>query len=393
MTDRALAGKKVVVISRCAWTMFNFRLPLLRALRAAGAEVIALGAGGDGYEAKLREQQVDFRHVPIAARSVQPLADVRLLFRLVRDMARERPDVVHCFTIKPAIYGPIAAWLSRVPVRMVTITGLGHAFTSAGGLLRRLVTLLYRISLARAHRVYFQNAADRELFVSAGIVAPDRAKVCAGSGVDLVRFAPTRLPAEDPAQPVRFLMIARLIREKGISEYVQAAERVKQRHPAVEFSLLGGEDQRNPSALSSSEVAALRASAAVRWLGETSDVPPYISATDIVVLPSYREGLPRTLLEAGAMGRPVIATDVVGCRDVVVDNVTGFLVAPRDVASLAAAMERMIESRAQLAAMGRAARERVVALFDERAVIDETLADYACLLQARGSDAKTTAAA
>jgi glycosyltransferase involved in cell wall biosynthesis len=276
---------------------------------------------------------------------------------------------------------------------MVTITGLGHAFTSAGGLLRRLVILLYRVSLARAHLVYFQNAADRDLFVRAGIVAADRTKLCAGSGVDVVRFAPAALPSQDPAQPLRFLMVARLIREKGISEYVEAAARVKQRHPAVEFSLLGGEDQRNPSALGGAELAQLRDSKAVRWLGETVDVRPYISATDVVVLPSYREGLPRTLLEAGAMGRPVIATDVVGCRDVVVDTVTGYLVAPKDVASLATAMERMIENRAQLGAMGRAARERVVALFDERAVIDDTLADYACLLQARGPDAKTTAAA
>jgi glycosyltransferase involved in cell wall biosynthesis len=188
-------------------------------------------------------------------------------------------------------------------------------------------------------------------------------------------------------------MIARLIREKGIREFVQAADAVKRSHPAVEFSLLGGEDPRNPSALSDAEMQALRDSQSVRWLGETDDVRPYIAAADAVVLPSYREGLPRALIEAGAMGRAAIATDVVGCRDVVVHGSTGLLVPAMNAAALTAAILHLVEHPAELVTMGAAARARTVANFDEQSVIAATLAGYGRLLAERGTDADATAAA
>ncbi len=391
--QQTLHGRTVLIVSRCAWTLYNFRLPLMRALLQAGARVIALGAGGDGYEPRLRAAGIDYRPIPVALRSLNPFADVALVAAMIAVIRRERPSVVHCFTIKPAIFGTIAARLCRVPARVVTITGLGYAFTSAGTLLNRIVTALYRLALAGAHLVYFQNPEDRRVFVSCRLVGASRAELTAGSGVDVTRFAATALPVELHPGPPRFLMMARLLREKGVCEFLQAAEAVKRRRADVEFSLLGGEDPRNPSALDPAQMQALRASPAVKWLGEVEDVRSYIAAADVVLLPSYREGLPRALIEAGAMGRATIATDVVGCRDVVVNGVTGLLVPPMDVAALTAAIWRLVEHPQEVIAMGTAARTRVAANFDEQAVIATTLAGYRRLVAARGTDADTSATA
>lgn len=392
-TREPLQGRTVLVVSRCAWTLFNFRLPLMRALMQAGARVIALGAGGDGYEPRLLAAGIDYRPIPVARHSLNPLADLALVSALVSIIRRERPSVVHCFTIKPAIFGTIAARICGVPARVVTITGLGHAFTSAGTLLNRIVTSLYRRALRGAHLVYFQNREDLRTFADLRLVGAAQAELTAGSGVDVSRFAPQPLPVELHGGAPRFLMIARLIREKGVCEFLQAAAAVKSRHSDVEFSLLGAEDPRNPSALDAAQMQALRTSRTVKWLGETDDVRSYIAAADVIVLPSYREGLPRVLIEAGAMGRAAVATDVVGCRDVVVHEATGLLVPAMDTAALAAAICRLVEHPRELIAMGAAARARVVANFDERAVIAATLAGYRRLLAVRGTDADTRAAA
>ena len=379
---RSLQGKKIIVISRCAWTLYNFRLGLVRGIQGTGATAIALGAGGDGYDERLLAQGVDFRSIPVSMRGLDPLADLRLMLALIGLLRRERPDLVHCFTIKPVIYATLAAWLAGVPVRVVTITGLGYAFTSARGWLTRLVKGLYRVALRHAAIVYFQNVGDRQLFMQDALVDPGRTRLSAGSGVDTQRFAVAPMPTHPLGAP-HFLMIARLIREKGVLEYLQAAAMVKARHPNVQFSLLGGVDPRNPTALNADEQAALRASQVVNWLPETDDVRPFIACADVVVLPSYREGLPRTLIEAGAVGRPVIATDVVGCRDVVLHGITGLLVPAMNAAALAEAMQFMVDHPEQRAAMGAAARARVVAHFDERSVVESTLDDYDYLLESR----------
>jgi glycosyltransferase involved in cell wall biosynthesis len=380
----ALSGKDVVVMSRCSWTLFNFRRSLIRALQAAGARVLALGAAGDGFDTQLGAAGINFEHVPVSRRSLNPLADVALSLRLFTIFRRLRPTVVHCFTIKAVIFGTLAAAAARVPIRVVTITGLGHAFISGSTLLRRTVIALYRQALRRAHAVIFQNADDRALFVQLGLVEPQRTELVPGSGVDLQYFVPAPLPYRERAAP-SFLMIARLLQEKGVREYLQAAGAVKALHPSVTFRLLGGADVRNPSALQPEEIAALRASSVVEWIDEVQDVRPYIAAADVVVLPSYREGLPRTLLEASAMGRALIATDTEGCREVVVDAQNGYLVPVRDARALAAAMGRMIDAPAGIATMGANARARAEALFDEQLVIRRTLATYEKLLAQRAS--------
>jgi glycosyltransferase involved in cell wall biosynthesis len=365
----------VAVVSRCAWTVYNFRRSLMRYVADHGGRAVAIGAGGDGFDTRLIEEGFEFQVAPVSLRGIDPVADVRLLLHFIGTFRRLRPDVVHCFTIKPAIYGTLAAAIARVPVRVVTITGLGHAFTTGHGFVRFLVERLYRVALARASVVFFQNEDDRDLFLSRGLVRADRTQLVPGSGVDLERFRPSALPMLS-GEPPTFLMIARLIREKGVHEYLDAAADVKRRHPRVRFLLVGGVDPRNPSSLGETEVAALRRSASVEWIGEVDDVRPFIEKADVVVLPSYREGMPRALLEAAAMGRALIGTDVPGCRGIVRDGVTGHLVPARDAAALARAMERLILNPAETCAMATNARGLAVEHFDERTVLDASLAAY-----------------
>jgi len=355
--------------------MHNFRLPLIRSLMAEGFTVTAVAAGGDGFDTKLRAAGVTFEAVPVSRRGIAPFMDLLLLLRLIRLFRRVRPRVFHAFTIKPAIYGTLAAAAAGVPVRIVTITGLGHAFTTASGTLRRLVETLYRTALKRASLVYFQNEDDRALFLERGLVPAAKTRLIAGSGVDTRRFAVAPLPLASGGKP-RFLMVARLLREKGVHEYFAAAERVRAAHPDIVFELLGGLDTRNPSGLSRQEIDTLAARGAVRWIDEVSDVRPFMAACDVLVLPSYREGMPRAVLEAAATGRAAIVTDVPGCRAAVEAGVTGLLVPPADPEALAVAILRFVNEPALASSMGAAARRRVEAEFDEQGVIKETTTAY-----------------
>lgn len=371
-----LTGKRIVVISRCARTLYVFRRSLIAETAKCGAEVSTFGAGGDGFEDDLERCGIRFEQVPVGIRSLSPRADLRLFFRLLRKFRLSRPDIVHAFTVKPAIFATLAAWVAGVPRRVVTITGLGHAFTTGSPVLRSIVTVLYRVALRKAHVVFFQNSDDLGFFVGRGIVRPETARLIPGSGVDIQRFAPVPLPCQGGRAP-RFLMIARLLREKGVREYVEAACRVKKAHPAASFALVGGGDLRNPSSLTADELAALKSLGAVEWIDEVSDVRPYIASADVLVLPSYREGLPRTLLEGAAMGRALIATDAPGCREVVRSAEVGYLVKIADVTSLAGAMMSLCESPQDIPALGRRARSLAESRFDERLVNEACLLAYA----------------
>jgi glycosyltransferase involved in cell wall biosynthesis len=373
MTDANSLG--IVIASRCSWTMYNFRLPLIRSLMADGFAVKAVGAGGDGYDVKLRAAGVDFEDVPVSRKGIAPIKDVLLTLQLIGLFRRARPKVFHAFTIKPAIYGTWAAAIAGVPVRVVTITGLGHAFTTASGLLRQVVEILYRHALKRASLVYFQNADDRALFLERGLVDANKTRLIPGSGVDTARFGVAALPSASDGK-IRFLMVARLLREKGVQEYFDAADRVKAAHPEAEFVLLGGLDSRNPSALSRADVDKLTDRGSVRWVDEVPDVRPYLAACDVIVLPSFREGMPRAVLEAAAVGRAAIVTDVPGCRDAVEADLTGLIIPPANSEALAVAMKRFVEEPSLASSMGAAARCRVVARFDEKGVIKETTSAY-----------------
>jgi glycosyltransferase involved in cell wall biosynthesis len=389
--SHGLEGVRIVVMSRCTWTLFNFRKSLMESIVGAGARLVAMGAGGDGYERPLADSGFDVRAIPLSRSGIAPLSDAWLVLHLVHFLRHWRPAIVHTFTIKPAIFGTLAAALARVPVRVVTITGLGHSFTSAGRVVRAIVTHLYRAALRRADLVFFQNAEDHSLFLQLGLVTADRSRVVPGSGVDLRRFSVVPLPSRD-GKPVRFLMVARLLREKGVMEFVEAARRVTAGHPQVSFQLLGGPDPRNPTSLGPQELTQLRDSSVVEWIDEVEDVRPYIAAADVLVLPSYREGLPRSLLEGAAMGRAIVTTDTVGCRDVVEDGANGYLVRVMDAADLAQALEKLSIEPDLVARMGAASRARAERLFDERLVIRETLATYERLLRTKVNDAAATPA-
>jgi glycosyltransferase involved in cell wall biosynthesis len=300
---------------------------------------------------------------------MNPFADASLIvryFRLLRDL---RPSAYLSFTIKPNIYGALAAKLAGVPA-IPNVSGLGTAFIS-GGLLASFVGALYRLAFAKCDVVFFQNPDDRDLFVARRIVSFERTRLLPGSGIDLDRFAPAAPLADGP--PV-FLFVGRLLADKGVREFVEAAQLTRARHRDARFQILGGLDPDNRTAVGKDELDRWIANGVIEYLGPTDDVRPHIAAASAVVLPSYREGLPRSLLEGGAMAQPLIATDVPGCREIVKDGVTGLLCQVRSASSLAGAMARFAEMGVdQRQALGDAARAKVEAEYDERVVIDAYL--------------------
>lgn len=364
--------RTILITSNSAWNLANFRRPVIEALVGAGHRVIA-AAPADGFEERLTAMGAAFRPLQMRGAGMSPLEDARLLRDYITLCRVERPDLMLGFTAKPNIYGSLAARITRVPV-VATISGLGSAFLQ-GGLLGGLLLRLYRVALRRARAVLFQNADDRDLFVARRIATPAQARLVAGSGVDLERFAPAPM---EPRDEVRFLLIARMLRDKGIAEFVDAARIVRQRYPQTRFQLLGGPGGDNPSAVPQADLERWSGELIVELPGVTDDVRPWIAAADCIVLPSYREGLPRSLLEGAAMARPLIASDVPGCREVVEDELNGLLCEVKSAASLASAMERMIElGHDGRIAMGEAGRRKVAVDFDQRLVAAAYVAEAA----------------
>jgi glycosyltransferase involved in cell wall biosynthesis len=363
---------KIIICLNTAWNLVNFRSGLIRALVAAGYEVVAV-APNDKYSDGLKTLGCRFVPLHMDNGGTNPVKDVLLLWRFLRFFAKERPDFFLGYTVKPNVYGSLAARWLRIPV-INNIAGLGAAFIR-GGMVMRIVQWLYRAALRRSAHVFFQNDDDRQLFVSGGLVPANKTALLPGSGIDLVRFAATPMPSiGDDCARFRFLLVARMLRDKGVGEYVEAARLTRKRWPQVEFCLLGFLDVKNPAAISRTEMDAWVAEGVVNYLGESDDVRSQLAASTCVVLPSYREGTPRSLLEAAAMGRPIITTDAVGCREVVEDGVNGYLCKVRNAADLAEKMENMLllspEMRSE---MGRRGREKVEREFDEQIVIKKYL--------------------
>ena len=369
--------QKIFLVSRCAWTLYNFRSGLMRKLVETGNQVVGGGSAGDGFEPKIEALGVKFNALPVDKKGINPRADVKLFVTLYRWYKQEQPDIVHHFTIKPVIYGSVAARMARIQKIVNTVTGLGYVFTDEKTTwLRHLVVRLYRISLNCADFTFFQNPDDYDFFLSRGLVKKSGTALLPGSGVDCEHFLP--LPGLNPlkeSQPT-FLMVSRLLKDKGVYEFVEAACRVKARHPEARFQLLGRRDVRNPNVVPENDLINWDNEGLVSWLGEFSDVRPIIAESDVVVLPSYREGTPRALLEAAAMAKPIITTDAVGCREVVDDKINGLLVPVKDSSSLAQAMEQMIRDPEMRKRMGKAGRKKVEREFDEKMVIKKILDTY-----------------
>jgi glycosyltransferase involved in cell wall biosynthesis len=360
---------RVAVVGGLAESLLNFRGEMLRSMAAHGHQVLALAPENDKrVRATLESMGVAYASIPLRRAGTNPLRDVITTLSLARTFRRFQADAVLVYAAKPVVYGSIAARLAGVRRRAAMITGVGSALAGGPGVRRHALALLlrslYAIALRQVDVVFFQNPDDENFFRSMGLVG-DRHRVVRinGSGVDLERFTLAPLPP----LPVAFLMIARLIRDKGVCEYVDAAGRVRSIHPEVRFQLLGALDP-NPSAIHPRDVEAWVEEGTIEYLGTTSDVRPFLARSHIFVLPSYGEGMPRSVLEAMAMGRPVLTTDVPGCRETVAPGRNGLLVPPRDAMALAEGMLRMLAEPAQLELMGRQSRAIAEERFDVHSV-------------------------
>lgn len=364
----------IVLSVNAAWNIWNFRRPLVEALLADNHTVTVL-APKDDTAIRLAGLGCRVHHLRMDRKGLNPVQNARLIVRMRQAFQELRADVVLSFTIKNNIFGALAARSIGVPF-VPNVTGLGTTFLS-GSLLQSSAILLHRLAFRRLPIVFFQNEDDRDLFVEKRVVSIDQAVLLPGSGIDLDHFAGTPYPDNSHA-PI-FLMIARLLRDKGIYEYIEAARRVKSFTPEARFQLLGAIDTENRTAISQNIVRLWEDEGLIEYLGTTDDVRPVIAKAHCIVLPSYREGAPRTLIEAAAMGRPLIATDVPGCRAVVDDETTGYLCKVRSSKSLVNAIATFIslpeDRKAQMGQFGRRKMERE---YDQRLVCD---AYRAALLQ------------
>lgn len=360
------AAVHILMTVNAAWNIWNFRRPLVEALLGDGHRITVLAPPDDAI-LELERLGCRIRSLEMSVKGLNPLEDIKLQRRFGQVFGEERPDAVLSYTIKNNIFGARAAKLAAVPF-IPNVTGLGTAFLS-GKILQTVTELLYRSSFADLQVVFFQNEDDRDLFVGRRLVKPQQAKLLPGSGIDLEHFAPATMPS--PEKPPVLLMIARLLRDKGIVEFVDAARMVRARYPQARCQLLGAVGSENRSAIGRETLEGWMAEGVVEYLGTTNDVRPAIAAASCVVLASYREGAPRTLIEAAAMARPVIATDVPGCRAVVDSDISGYLCDVKSAKGLADAMERFLSLTPDAQrAMGAAGRAKMEREFDQRLVVD-----------------------
>jgi glycosyltransferase involved in cell wall biosynthesis len=371
---------RILFVSNHAFTLSNFRLSVALHLRSEGHEAVFC-ARADGHETALTNAGFRFVHWDVQDASVNPLRELVSLERLIALMREVRPDVSLHYTIKGVVYGGVAARWLGIPY-ISFITGLGYAFINEGAV-ARVAREMYRFVLSAGRAVVFLNRDDLHEFSRRGLLGDAIPVLMPGEGVDMQHFHPAATsPVTVSAggmQVLRVLFVGRLLVDKGVREFVECARIVRRRRPEITFQLLGSASSSNPKAIAGDELSAWQAEGVVEYLGEARDVRPFVADSAIVVLPSYREGLPRVLLEGAAMSRPVIATDVPGCREVVVDGETGLLVPPRDAQALAAAILRLVDlPQAQREAMGK--RGRV--LVDSRFSNAQVFAVYGTLLAA-----------
>ena len=365
-------SKKILISINTAWNLLNFRAGLIHGLISSGFEVIAL-APQDKYVAELELLGCRFVHLEMDNQGTHPVRDFLLLRRYWRLIKIEKPDLCLFYTIKPNVYGSLASTICGIPF-INNVSGLGAVFIQDGWL-RHLVSALYRLAFRNSNQVFFQNHDDLELFLENKLVKVGLTDVLPGSGVNLNRFTPVDDDDRKPlALPFRFLLIARMLKDKGVVEFVNAAQLIKESGVKAEFCLLGFLDVENPAAISSEQMKQWTDQGVVKYLGTSDDVREHIAMADCIVLPSYREGTPRTLLEAAAMAKPIITTNVVGCKEVVEHGVNGFLCEVKNAQDLALKMKEMLFlSEDQRKLMGQNGRLKMEKEFDENIVIQKYL--------------------
>ncbi|AHV94650.1 glycosyltransferase family 4 protein [Bordetella holmesii] len=376
-----LSRRLMFVVNNPAFFL-SHRATLAEAALAAGYEV-HVATMDDPSVPRIQAMGITHHVIPMSRSGKNPVQELKTLWALYRLFKAARPDLVHLVTIKPVLYGGIAARLARVPAMVAAISGLGYVFVAEGArarLVRSVVRGFYRLALGHPDsRVIFQNTNDRDVLRNLGVVRPAQMELIRGSGVDLAQY---RFQPEPPEPPVVVLMVARLLRDKGVREFVEAAALLRQQGLNVRMRLAGDIDPGNPASISAEEVQAWSRGGLVELLGERKDVAELYAAAHIAVLPSYREGLSKSLIEAAACGRAVVTTDVPGCRDAIDPDETGLLVPARDATALAAALARLVMDAAQRQQLGRAGRALAEREFSIEDVCNRHLAIYASLLVA-----------
>jgi len=359
---------RIVVLASLAESLIHFRGPLLKEMVSKGHQVIGCAPDApDNVISTLQEMGVAYQNVRLQRVGMSPLQDALTLLDLFRIYRRIKPDIVLSYTIKPVVYGSLAAKLAKVPQVFSIITGLGYTFSVSGfkgRLVGGIARALYRVALACNKHVFFQNPDDLELFLDENIIT-DRNKTVLinGSGIDVDAYKTASYPDE-----LSFLLIARLLKAKGIYEYVAAAEIIKKKHPDIKFKIVGWIDKYNPDSISEKELQTWIDKGTVVYFGKLSNVCPAIADSSVYILPSYREGTPRTVLEAMAMGRPIITTDAPGCRETVIDGENGFLVPIKAINELVEAIEYFIRQPDMVKNMGKVSRTIAEEKYDVRRV-------------------------
>jgi len=381
-----MVAEKIVLYANTDWYLYNFRRSLALRLQHDGYEILLLSPTGP-YGEKLRALGLRWEPLPMDRRSLNPIREFGLLWHLVRLFWRERPALVHGFTIKCAVYGSLAARLAGVPARINAVGGMGYVFTSSelkARALRPIVRLLLHWALGGKNaRLVLQNADDVSFFEGEGLADHRSIRLIRGSGVNCAHFFRSNMPDTQRGRRPSVLLAARLLWDKGIAEYVESARILRVQGRDIRFLLAGTPDAGNPAAIPVDTVEKWVSEGLIEWLGHVDDMPALLSTIDVFALPSYREGLPKGLIEAGASGIPLVSTDVPGCREVITGGEDGLLVPVRDAAALAAAIARLIDDQDLATRLGAAARKKTMAEFEESIVIDRTLAVYRELLGTR----------
>ncbi len=362
--------KTILICSNYAWTVYKFRMALIRVLRDKGFAVYVL-TEFDDYVTKIENEVDGIYPLKINRAGTNPIQDIQTFLSIFKVLLDLNPSLLLSFTIKPVIYGGLATQLLGIPF-IPNISGLGSTFIKST-ILTDFVKFLYRIALDNVFRVFFQNRDDEELFIKSGIVNGKKSLRVPGSGINLEEFK-VGVNKSTQKKKFTFLLFARMLWDKGINEYVESCRNLKLIYPHIECQLLGFLDNQNPTSIPKEQIEIWENDLIVQYMGDTDDVRPFIQEADCIVLPSYREGTPRSLLEAAAMGKPIITSNVPGCREIVEENLNGYLCFPRDVLDLTDKMLRMIELDAiTLNEMGRRSRQKVEKEFDEKIVIDRYL--------------------
>ena len=371
---------KVLLFANTDWYLYNFRLALAKAIRNTGHEVVCVSPPGN-YGKHLESEGFRWINLRMNRRSLNPWSELQVLMALTSLYRHESPDIVHHFTIKCVIYGSIAARMTGVRARVNAVAGLGYVFANNGlyaRMLRPPVRAILRLAVCgKRAKLILQNPDDVKEFLDYGLITTEQVRLIRSSGVNTKRFRPVDQQKSDG---IRVLLATRLLWDKGIREYVEAARILKRKGKSIDFLLAGAPDSGNPASVSENDVLKWREEGAVTPLGHVENMEHLLSMVDLVALPTYREGTPRILLEAAAMGLPIVATDVPGCREIVSHGENGLLVPPKDSVALAKAIKLLADDPDKRHQMGKAGREKVLAEFDESIVIEKTLGVYRELL-------------